>query len=85
MCCYWNCWCHMIYLFLCYHRLFTWIHPWRSSRFTFSCVYIGTPLGDTLGGILGFLFCVFIPVYDSFVSFLLWGIDVLLVRSLGLV
>ena len=35
MCYYWNCWGHMIYFFLRYHKHFTWCHPWRSSRFNF--------------------------------------------------
>ena len=61
MCYYWNCWCHMNYLFhviynfLCYHRHFTWCHPWRSSRFTFSLCSIGTSLRITPGGLPGFL------------------------------
>ena len=57
MCCYCNCWCHIIYLFLCYHSHFTWCHPWRSSRFPFYFFSFGTSLGATLGGIPFFGVC----------------------------
>ena len=48
----------MIYFFLCYYRQFTWWHHWRSSWIPFSCVSIGTSLGDNLRCLPGFLFCV---------------------------
>ena len=55
MCCYWNCWCHMVYLFFCYHSHFIWCHLWSSSRFPFSCLYTVTPIGVTLVGLPGFI------------------------------
>ena len=55
MYCYWNCWYHMVYFFLCYHRHFTWCYPWRSSRLLFSYISMVTSIGVNLVVLPGFI------------------------------
>ena len=96
----------MIYLFLYYHRHFTWCHYCRSywfplyfiftvtslginlrvfSGFLCSCVSIDTSLGAALVGLPG-LFFVYSPLeLVPVVSVELWGINVLLVHTFGVV